>query len=165
MHVLFVACFTEVASLVFQCETYEQLYIHSNITDQEQAISNSDITDQEQAISNLDGAVIETYFESLSFLASAVRHDKHGSFNRLVTAPFKMPNMEDHLAELSKCTTKLSRLADILETKYIHQSFAGVEERLRKTANSLKELARDLDQVPQILAEVRQLKEMAHEQM
>jgi hypothetical protein len=153
LHVLFVACFTEVVSLVLQCETYEQLYVHSNITD------------YEEAITSLKDAVIETYIESLSFFASAIRHSKHGSPIHLVTAPFKLPNVEDHLANLSKCTTELSRLANIVEQIYVHCSFAGVEERLSQVAISLQELARDPDQVPQILAEMGQLEKMAQEQM
>jgi hypothetical protein len=153
LHVLFVACFTEVVSLLLQCETYEQLYV------------DSDITDHKEAITSLEGAVIETYIESLSFFASAIRHSKHGSPSHFITAPFKLPNVEDHLANLSKCATELSRLANILEPIYVHRSFAGVKKQLSQMAISLHELAGDLDEVPQILARMGQLEETAREQM
>lgn len=127
VHDLVIACFHEVALLVFQCESYEQLYLHEALP--------TDAT-----IEALESAVIVAYCESLLFLASAYRYAEQGSAPRFATALFKLDKMADHLSKLSSCITRLTHCSDVCQAEYSTRTLTRLQQSLLDATGNLEDV-------------------------
>ncbi|SCO92739.1 related to WD40-repeat protein (notchless protein) [Fusarium oxysporum] len=108
----------KVTSLIFQCDTYRRIYMAPDPTLRPPA----DILDL------LETSIVHTYVKSLLFLGFAV--DRQGSKSRLVSAPFKMNEVESYIESLQESGDQLSRAADNCEKQCSLQNRAGVKELL-----------------------------------
>ena len=137
---LVIACFNEVALLVFQCESYEQLYIHDTHPSTDPAI-----------ISHLEDAVVAAYCESLLFLASTVRHDEQHRARHIATAPFKLEKMEDHLSSLNKCVANLSHCGAVCHAEHSNRALTQLQRSLLDAARELERLEKSLGSISGLL--------------
>ncbi|KAI1752087.1 hypothetical protein F4782DRAFT_155191 [Xylaria castorea] len=96
-----------VASLLAQCDTYQQLYMAPDLA----------LRPPEAALVKLKTSIVETYTKSQSFLGFAIQQQQ--SKVRSVAAPFKLGDAGSHVHELSKHGEQLAQAADNCE-KYCH---------------------------------------------
>ncbi|KAF5970223.1 atypical ALPHA kinase [Fusarium coicis] len=108
----------KVTSLILQCDTYRRIYMASDPTLRPPA----DILDL------LETSIVQTYLKSLLFLGFAI--SRQGSKSRMVSAPFKMNEVESYIESLQESGDQLSRAADNCEKQCSLQNRAGVEELL-----------------------------------
>ncbi|RKL13873.1 Vegetative incompatibility protein HET-E-1 [Fusarium oxysporum] len=108
----------KVASLILQCDTYRRIYMAPDPALRPPA----DILDL------LETSVVHTYVKSLLFLGFAI--DRQGSKGRMVSAPFKMNEVESYIESLQGSGDQLSRAADNCEKQCSLQNRVGVEELL-----------------------------------
>ena len=123
---------------MFQCESYEQLYIHDD--------SSTDST-----IISLENAVVAAYCKSLLFLASAVRHDEHYPARRLTTAPFKLDKMADHLSSLNTCGINISRCGAVYQAKHSSRALTQLQQSLLDATGKLEHLEESLGGISGLL--------------
>jgi len=138
VHDLVIACFHEVALLVFQCESYERLYLHQALP-------------IDTVIEALESAVMAAYCESLLFLASACRYAEQCSASRLATAPFKLDKMKDHLSRLSNCIKKLSYYSDVCQAEYSTQTLTLLQKSLLDATRKWEDVSKDFGNMSELL--------------
>ena len=138
VHNLVIACFHEVALLVFQCESYEQLYLH-------------EARPTDATIKALESAVVAAYCESLLFLASACRYANQGSAPRFATAPSKLSKMADHLSGLSNCISKLSHCSGVCQAEYSNRALTRLQQCLLNATEKLEDLDKNFGNFSQLL--------------
>ncbi|KAH7186341.1 hypothetical protein DER44DRAFT_754408 [Fusarium oxysporum] len=108
----------KVTSLILQCDTYRRIYMAADPTLRPPA----DILDL------LETCIVQTYVKSLLFLGFAIH--RQGSKSRMVSAPFKMNEVESYIESLQESGDQLSRAADNCEKQCSLQDRAGVKELL-----------------------------------
>ena len=138
VHDLVIACFHEAALLVFQCESYERLYLHKALS-------------TDAVLEALESAVVVAYCESLLFLASACRYAEQSSASRLATAPFKLDKMKGHLSRLTNCITKLSHCHDVCQAKYSTQTLSLLQQSLLDATGKLEEVHENVGNMSKLL--------------
>jgi hypothetical protein len=138
VHDLVIACFHEAALLVFQCESYERLYLHKALP-------------TGAVIEALESAVTIAYCESLLFLASACRYAAQRSASRLATAPFKLDRMKDHLSRLSNCITRLSHCHDVCQATYSTQTLTLLQQSLLDATWKLEDVNNNVGNMSELL--------------
>lgn len=109
---------------MFQCETYEQLYIHGTSPDQA-----------------LENAVIEAYYQSLLFLASAARHDEQHRIACFAAAPFKVDKMEAHLSSLNECVANISHYGAVCQARQTSRGLTKLQKYLLDATNKLGDIS------------------------
>ncbi|KAH7187153.1 hypothetical protein DER44DRAFT_680937 [Fusarium oxysporum] len=108
----------KVTSLILQCDTYRRIYMAPDPALRPPA----DILDL------LETSIVQTYVKSLLFLGFAIH--RQGSKSRMVSAPFKMNEVESYIESLQESGDQLSRAADNCETQCSLQNRTGVKELL-----------------------------------
>ncbi|EXA30335.1 hypothetical protein FOVG_18262 [Fusarium oxysporum f. sp. pisi HDV247] len=110
--------FAKVTSLILQCDTYRRIYMAPDPALRPPA----DILDL------LETSIVQTYVRSLLFLGFAIH--RQGSKSCMVSAPFKMDEVESYIGSLQESGDQLSRAADNCEKQCSLQNRAGVKELL-----------------------------------
>ncbi|KAJ4076770.1 hypothetical protein NW756_012779 [Fusarium oxysporum] len=108
----------KVTSLILQCDAYQRIYMAADPTLRPPA----DILDL------LETSIVQTYVKSLLFLGFAIH--RQGSKSRMVSAPFKMNEVESYIESLHESGDQLSQAADSCEKQCSLQNRAGVKELL-----------------------------------
>ncbi|KAF6525344.1 hypothetical protein HZS61_011139 [Fusarium oxysporum f. sp. conglutinans] len=114
----------KVTSLILQCDTYRRIYMAPDITLRPPA----DILDL------LEKSIVQTYVKSLLFLGFAIH--RQGSKSRMVSAPFKMNELESYIESLQESGDQLSQAADNCEKQCNLQNRTGVKELLKYAKES-----------------------------
>ncbi|KAM5359025.1 hypothetical protein ACJA88_015235 [Fusarium oxysporum] len=114
----------KVTSLILQCDTYRRIYMAPDPTLRPPA----DILDL------LEMSIVQTYVKSLLFLGFAIH--RQGSKSRMVSAPFKMNEVESYIENLQESGDQLSQAADNCEKQCNLHNRTGVEELLRYAKES-----------------------------
>jgi WD40 repeat protein len=114
----------KVTSLILQCDTYRRIYIVPDPT----------LRPPMNILDLLETSIVQTYAKSLLFLGFAI--DRQGSKSRMVSAPFKMNEVESYIESLQESGDQLSRVADNCEKHCSLQNRMGVEELLRYAKES-----------------------------
>ncbi|RKK63627.1 Vegetative incompatibility protein HET-E-1 [Fusarium oxysporum] len=114
----------KVTSLILQCDTYRRIYMAPDITLRPPA----DILDL------LEKSIVQTYVKSLLFLGFAIH--RQGSKSRMVSAPFKMNEVESYIESLQESGDQLSQAADNCEKQCNLQNRTGVKELLKYAKES-----------------------------
>ncbi|KAI0966492.1 hypothetical protein F4678DRAFT_449592 [Xylaria arbuscula] len=108
-----------VASLLAQCDVYQQLYMVPDPT----------LRPSEISLSMLKTAIVQTYTKAQLFLSFAVEQ-QHGKL-RLAAAAFKVGDAESHIDKLSQGEKELSRASDTCERHCNLSNRSAVQELLR----------------------------------
>ncbi|RKL06526.1 hypothetical protein BFJ70_g16993 [Fusarium oxysporum] len=108
----------KVTSLILQCDTYRRIYMAADSTLRPPA----DISDL------LETSIVQTYVKSLLFLGFAIH--RQGSKSRMVSAPFKMNEVESYIESLQESGDQLSRAAENCEKQCNLENRAGVKDLL-----------------------------------
>ncbi|RYC79037.1 hypothetical protein BFJ63_vAg18086 [Fusarium oxysporum f. sp. narcissi] len=108
----------KVTSLILQCNAYRRIYMAPDPTLRPPA----DILDL------LETSIVQTYAKSLLFLGFAIH--RQGSKSRMVSAPFKMNEVESYIESLQESGDQLSRATDNCEKQCSLQNRAGAKELL-----------------------------------
>ncbi|KAI1314158.1 hypothetical protein F5Y03DRAFT_389634 [Xylaria venustula] len=108
-----------VASLLAQCDAYQQLYMAPDPT----------LRPSEPSLSMLKTAIVQTYAKAQFFLSFAVEQ-QHGKL-RLAAAIFKVGDAESHIDKLSKREKELSRASETCERHCNLSNRSAVQELLR----------------------------------
>ncbi|KAI0439402.1 hypothetical protein F4803DRAFT_47018 [Xylaria telfairii] len=90
-----------VASLLAQCETYQQLYMAPDLP----------LRPPKESLLELKTFIVQTYAKSQQFLSFAILQQQQST----VAAPFNLGGAEDHANDLAKCEKKLIRAAEDCE--------------------------------------------------
>ncbi|KAF5269000.1 hypothetical protein FOXYS1_92 [Fusarium oxysporum] len=114
----------KVTSLILQCDTYRRIYMAPDITLRPPA----DILDL------LEKSIVQTYVKSLLFLGFAIH--RQVSKSRMVSAPFKMNEVESYIESLQESGDQLSQAADNCEKQCNLQNRTGVKELLKYAKES-----------------------------
>ncbi|ESU15454.1 hypothetical protein FGSG_08955 [Fusarium graminearum PH-1] len=114
----------KVTSLILQCDTYRRIYLTLDPTLRPAA----DILDL------LETSIVHSYVNSLLFLGFAIH--RQGSRSRMVSAPFKLNEVESYIESLQESGDQLSRAADDCEKQCNLQNRTGVKELLRYAKES-----------------------------
>jgi hypothetical protein len=137
VHDIVIACFHEAALLVFQCESYEQLYLDEALPS--------------DAARELESAVIAAYCESLLFLTSARRYAEQNTASRFATALFKLGKMEGHLRNLSDCISRLSHCSHVCQAKYSTQVLSRLQQSLLDATGKLEDVDNHFGNISELL--------------
>lgn len=113
-----------VASLLAQCDTYQQLYMAPDLS----------LRPPEIILSKLKTSIIQTYTKSQFFLSFAIQ-----SKTRLVIAPLELGDASNNINELSRFEKQLSQDADNCE-KYCNLSNRYHMEGLLKLNTALQKI-------------------------
>ncbi|KAK4444707.1 hypothetical protein QBC34DRAFT_414527 [Podospora aff. communis PSN243] len=141
VHDLVIACFHQAAFLIFQCESYEQIYLDQTLL-------------READFEALEAAVIAAYCESLLFLTSARLYaEEHSSF-RVAKAPFRVDKMKDQLGRLSDCMTKLSLCHDVCGAKFTTRTLTRLEQSLLAATTKLEDVNTDIGNMSGLQAKI-----------
>ncbi|KAM0346961.1 hypothetical protein ACHAP4_011568 [Fusarium culmorum] len=116
----------KVTSLILQCDTYRRIYMVPDPTLRPPA----DILDL------LEKSIVQTYVKSLLFLGFAIH--RQGSKSCMVSAPFKMNEVESYIESLQESEDQLSQAADNCEKQCSLQNRAGAKELLSYAKESHK---------------------------
>ncbi|KAH6889960.1 hypothetical protein B0T10DRAFT_365361, partial [Thelonectria olida] len=114
----------KVTSLVLQCDTYRRLYIAPD----------PDLRPPEKVLGPLEGSIVHAYVKSLLFLGFAVQRQQ--SKSTLVSAPFKLGDVETYVKNLVESGDQLAQAADNCEKQCSHQNRANLEELLKTAKES-----------------------------
>jgi hypothetical protein len=119
-----------VASLLAQCDTYQQLYMAPDIT----------LRPSKTALSRLRTSIVQTYTKSQLFLSFAA-HEVQSNI-KLVAGPFKLGDAESHINELSKCEKQLSGAADNCE-RHCNLSNRSIFQKLLEPKKDYSKIFQD----------------------
>ncbi|KAI0474545.1 hypothetical protein F4859DRAFT_514397 [Xylaria cf. heliscus] len=119
-----------VASLLAQCDTYQQLYIAPDLS----------LRPPKDSLDKLKTSIVETYAKSQAFLGFAIQLQK--SKSTPVAAPFKIGDAVGHINNLSKCERQLLRAADDCERHCNLLNRSNVDSLL-KLKDSFREIIQD----------------------
>ncbi|KAH8761659.1 hypothetical protein F5883DRAFT_631123 [Diaporthe sp. PMI_573] len=127
----------KVASLLVQCDTYQQLYMAPDPA----------LRPPEAALEKLKTSIVQAYATSQLFLGFAIQ--RHRSKTKMMDAPFKLGDVESCVQELSKSEGQLLQAADDCG------KHCGLSNRAK--SKELLELATSFHQIVQIVHDQVQL--------
>ncbi|KAI0855166.1 ankyrin repeat-containing domain protein [Xylaria cubensis] len=124
-----------VASLLTQCDTYQQLYMAPN----------PDLRPPEAALHELKTTIVKTFVESQLFLSFAYQQQQ--SKIRSVAAPFRLSDAGHHLSELSKCEKDLAQVSANCEKHCSLSSRSNLKGFVELSATFYKNIQNQLGSV------------------
>ncbi|KAI1742078.1 hypothetical protein F4680DRAFT_412804 [Xylaria scruposa] len=121
-----IAGIATVASLLAQCDVYQQLYLAPDPA----------LRPPEPSMSMLKNAIIQTYAKAQLFVDFAIEQQR--SKVRLATAAFRVGDAESHVNELSKREKEMIRASDTCERHCNLSNRSAVQELLHVKADFFK---------------------------
>ncbi|KAI1131627.1 WD40-repeat-containing domain protein [Nemania abortiva] len=112
-------------SLVLQCHTYRQLYVHELLLQ----LSEDAAGGLKAAVNDVRTSIIQAYVRTLLFLGFAMSCEQSSS--KMVNAPFRLSDAESYVGSLVESVDQLARAAENCEKYFNHRNQATVRELLK----------------------------------